>query len=178
MADRTQGGAETERLLLVPWPDDYDDEFARVAQDAEAMRFISGGRPLTLEEITSITRRSRAMWDEYGYGPWAAVDKESGRWVGRIGLNLLADWPGPDKWEVGFELAPEFWGRGLATEGAREAIRFGWARTPLQRIISATAAGHLASRRVMEKCGLAYQGEIAFRTARVAWYAIDRPGSA
>jgi RimJ/RimL family protein N-acetyltransferase len=176
MADDTQGGAETERLLLVPWHNDYADEFARVLQDPEAMRFISGGRPLTLEEITSITRRSRAVWDEYGYGPWAAVDKESGRWVGRIGLNLLADWPGPDRWEVGFELAPEFWGRGLATEGAREAIRFGWAQTPLQRIISATAAGHRASRRVMEKCGLTYQGEIAFRTARVAWYAIDRPG--
>jgi RimJ/RimL family protein N-acetyltransferase len=84
---------------------------------------------------------------------------------------------GPDKWEVGYELAPEFWGRGLATEGAREAIRFGWARTPLPRIISATAAGHLASRRVMEKCGLVFQGEITFRTARVAWYAIDRPAA-
>jgi RimJ/RimL family protein N-acetyltransferase len=77
--------------------------------------------------------------------------------------------------EVGYELAPGFWGRGLATEGAREAIRFGWARTPLPRIISATAVDHMASRRVMEKCGLLYQGEIAFRTARVAWYAIDRP---
>jgi RimJ/RimL family protein N-acetyltransferase len=62
------------------------------------------------------------------------------------------------------------------TEGAREAIRFGWAQTPLSRIISPTAVGHLASRRVMEECGLTFQGEIAFRTARVAWYAIDRPG--
>lgn len=59
--------------------------------------------------------------------------------------------------------------------GAREAIRFGWARTPLTRIISATAAGHLASRRVMEKCGLAFQAEITFRGAEVAWHAIDRP---
>ena len=42
-------------------------------------------------------------------------------------------------------LAPEFWGRGLATEGAREAIRFGWARTPLPRIISATAARNARS---------------------------------
>jgi hypothetical protein len=29
----------------------------------------------------------------------------------------------------------------------------------------------------MEKCGLVFQGEIAFRTARVAWYAIDRPAA-
>jgi RimJ/RimL family protein N-acetyltransferase len=37
----------------------------------------------------------------------AAVEKETGRWVGRIGLNLLTDWPGPDKWEVGYELAAD-----------------------------------------------------------------------
>jgi len=70
---------------------------------------------------------------------------------------------------------PEYWGRGLATEGARAAIRFGWAHTPLARIISVTAAGHCASRRVMEKCGLAFQAEVTFRRAQVAWYAIDRP---
>ena len=173
---RRPGEAETERLLLLSWSDDYFGEFARVCQDPEAMRFISGGLPLTHQDIRAITRRTLAMWDEHGYGPWAAIEKRTGRWVGRIGLSLLADWPGPDKWEVGFELAPEYWGRGLATEGAREAIRFGWATTPLARIISVSDARHRASRRVMEKCGLAFQAEVIFREAEVAWYAIDRPG--
>ncbi len=45
------------------------------------------------------------------------------------------------------------------------------------RIISATAAGHRASRRVMEKCGLTFQAETTFRGAPIAWYAVDRPGS-
>lgn len=174
---RTSGardGAETERLLLVPWTGKYSGDFARLCADPEAMRFISGGRPLTGAEVGSILQRTHAMWDDFGYGPWAAVDRQTGAWVGRIGLNLLADWPGPDKWEVGFELAPEYWGRGLAAEGARAAIQFGWAHTPLARIISVTAAGHRASRRVMEKCGMTFQAELAFRGAQVAWYAIDR----
>jgi RimJ/RimL family protein N-acetyltransferase len=169
------GEAETHRLRLVPWNDDYSGEFARLCRDPEAMRFISGGIPLTDEVINTITQRARALWDQYGYGPWSAIDKQTGRWVGRIGLNMLPDWPGPDKWEVGFELTPEYWGRGLATEGARAAIDFGWTRTPLARIISATAAGHRASRRVMEKCGLTFQAETTFRGAQIAWYAIDRP---
>jgi RimJ/RimL family protein N-acetyltransferase len=172
-----QGGAETERLLLLPWTEEYSGDFARVCADPEAMRFISGGRPLTDDDIRAIIDRTLAMWDQYGYGPWAAIDKQTGQWAGRIGLSLLADWPGPDRWEVGFELAPEYWGRGLATEGARSAIRFGWSHTPLARIISVTAAGHRASRRVMEKCGLTFQAEETFRTAQVAWYAIDRPAS-
>ena len=49
---------------------------------------------------------------------------------------------------------------------------------PLARIISVTAAGHRASRRVMEKCGLTFQTEVTFRAAQVAWYAIDRPPQA
>jgi RimJ/RimL family protein N-acetyltransferase len=171
------GATETERLLLMPWSSEYDASFARLCRDSDAMRFISGGTPLTDDIIDSIIQRTVAMWHEYGYGPWAAIEKESGGWVGRIGLNLMADWPGPDKWEVGFELAPEYWGRGLATEGATEAIRFAWASTPLPRIISATAAAHRASRHVMEKSGLAFQGEISFRGATVAWYAIDRPAA-
>jgi hypothetical protein len=64
MADDTLGRDETERLLLVPWHDDYADDFARVAQDPGAMRFISGGRPLTLGEITSIMRRSAGRLTE------------------------------------------------------------------------------------------------------------------
>ena len=34
------------------------------------------------------------MWKEHGFGPWAAIEKRSGHWVGRIGLSLLSDWPG------------------------------------------------------------------------------------
>jgi RimJ/RimL family protein N-acetyltransferase len=169
---------ETERLLLVPWSDEYNDEFTRLCADPEAMRFISGGEPLSREDVEGILRRTRAMWEEHGFGPWAALEKDSGRWIGRIGLSLLEDWPGDDKWEVGFELAREFWGRGYATEGARRAIRFAWEETPLNRVISVTSPDHLASRRVMEKCGLNFRGEVQWRGTTVVWYAVERRKSA
>jgi RimJ/RimL family protein N-acetyltransferase len=44
----------------------------------------------------------------------------------------------------------------------------------LERIISATMATNAASRRVMEKCGLRFQGELSMAGTTVAWYAIDR----
>ena len=157
MTSANTSAVETTRLVLVPWSDDYLDEFARICADPEVMRFISRGRPLSREDVEALTRRTLVAWDEHGFGPWAAIEKASGRWVGRIGLNLLQEWPGPDRWEVGYELGPEFWGRGLATEGAQRAIQFGWERTPLERIISVTVPEHAASRRVMEKCGLTFQ---------------------
>jgi RimJ/RimL family protein N-acetyltransferase len=166
---------ETNRLRLVPWSEVYADQFADLCADAEAMRFISRGRPLPRATVDEILRRTREMWEQYGFGPWAALEKGSRRWVGRIGLNLLDDWPFGDKWEVGFELVPDACGQGYATEGARRTIRFAWDETPLRRIISATVPDHFASRRVMEKSGMTFQGEVAFRGTTVVWYAIDRP---
>jgi RimJ/RimL family protein N-acetyltransferase len=87
---------ETDRLRLVPWSDVYADQFADLCADAEAMRFISRGRPLPRATVDEILRRTREMWEQYGFGPWAALEKDSSRWVGRIGLNLLSDWPFAD----------------------------------------------------------------------------------
>lgn len=166
---------ETERLVLIRWTDDYLDDFTSICADPDVMRFISGGHPLTRGTVAEIIGRTHAMWNEHGFGPWAAIEKSSGDWVGRIGLNLLSDWPGPDKWEVGYELAPGFWGRGLATEGARRAIRHAWEETSLDRVISVTVPAHLASRRVMEKCGLTLQEQTTWKKTAIVWYAIDRP---
>jgi RimJ/RimL family protein N-acetyltransferase len=53
-------------------------------------------------------------------------------------------------------------------------VRHGFEVVGLERIISATMATNTASRRVMEKCGLRFQGELPMAGTVVAWYAIDR----
>jgi RimJ/RimL family protein N-acetyltransferase len=158
----------------VPWTDVYQEDWVRILDDPEVVRFISDGVPFSREEAEESSRRSIRLWKEFGFGPWAAIERATGRWVGRLGLNLLEDWPGPDRWEVGWELDPTFWGRGLATEGGREAVRFGFQVVGLPRIISVTRTDHQASRRVMEKVGLRLQDEVDFRAVPCVWYAIDQ----
>ena len=116
------------------------------------------------------------QWRERGFGPWAAIDRATGTWIGRIGLDHLDDWPEADKIEVGFELHQAWWGRGLATEGARAALAFGFEECGLPRIISVTAAAHTAARRVMEKLGLTHRGTRTWMNpdVPVVWYAMDR----
>jgi RimJ/RimL family protein N-acetyltransferase len=167
-------GRETTRLLLRPWTQAYRENWARILADPAVVRFISGGEPYSREEAFENSERSERLWKDYGFGPWAVINKATGRWMGRIGLNLLEDWPGSDRWEVGWELDPACWGQGFATEGGREAVRYGFQSAGLERIISATVPEHVASRRVMEKCGLSYQGRVGFRGQEVVWYAIDR----
>jgi ribosomal-protein-alanine N-acetyltransferase len=173
-AGASAGSVETERLVLAPWGDDQLGDFARICADVRVVEFITGGEPVDEAHVREIHQRTLRLWRDHGYGPWAAFEKESGRWIGRVGLNLLPDWPGRDKWEIGYELDPAFWGRGLATEGAHAGVRYGFEVAGLERIISVTVPANRASWRVMEKCGLTRQGELEWRETKVVWYAIDR----
>ena len=74
----------------------------------------------------------------------------------------------PDKVEVGWDLHPSVWGQGLATEGAQAALGYGFEVVGLERIISTARADNAASRRVMEKCGLAFKEEFTHKGALVA----------
>jgi RimJ/RimL family protein N-acetyltransferase len=165
---------ETARLLLRPWESGDLAEFTRLLTDPEVTRHIVVHTPFTPQDVAELSERALGQWERNGFGPWAAIEKATGRWVGRIGLDELADWPGPHKVQVGWELHREFWGRGLATEGGRAGVRHGFETVGLERIISVTMATNAASRRVMEKCGLHFHGELPMAGTTVAWYAIDR----
>jgi RimJ/RimL family protein N-acetyltransferase len=165
---------ETARLVLRPWQPGDLAEFIRLLTDPVVTRYIVVHTPFSPEDVAELHERTLDQWDRNGFGPWAAIEKATGLWVGRIGLDELPDWPGPHKVEVGWELHREFWGRGLATEGGLAGVRHGFETVGLKRIISATMATNAASRRVMEKCGLRFQGELALAGTTVAWYAIDR----
>lgn len=166
---------ETERLLLRPWCEADLDHLVRLYSNVEVMRFISGGVPWDRGRVETMLDRIMRLWRERGFGPWAAIDKASGAWLGEIGLNEIPDWPEADKIEVGWELDPAWWGRGLAPEGGRAALEFGFGVHRLPRIISVTRPDNAKSRRVMEKLGLTCQGERPFRGAPAAvWYALDR----
>jgi len=163
---------ETEHLLLRPWGRDDGAELERLFGDPA----VRGARNLPPASITGMAEDSLRQWRVNGFGPWAAIEKTTGCWIGRIGLDELGDWPGADKIEVGFELHQAWWGRGLATEGALAALRVGFEQHGLERIISVTAAAHTAARRVMEKAGLTYESTRHWMSpdVPVVCYAIDR----
>src|SRR5438067_3614058 len=90
---------ETERLLLRPWREDDGAELQRLFADPA----VRGGRNLPPDRTVRLAESSLRQWRVKGFGPWAAIDKTTGCWIGRIGLDELEDWPEVDKIEVGSE---------------------------------------------------------------------------
>jgi 3-dehydroquinate dehydratase/shikimate dehydrogenase len=164
---------ETERLLLRQWREGDLDPYARLCADPEVMRYFPS--VLTREESEAQVGRFVRHWEERGFGLWAVEEKTSGNFIGFVGLLHNEEWSkGGHKTEVGWRLDCACWNSGLATEGARASLRYGFEVLELERIISFTVPENTASRRVMEKCGLVQQGETRWRDLDHVWYAIDR----
>ena len=111
----------------------------------------------------------RAHCTRHGFGLEAAFLSETRFFVGFIGL-LRAEFDAPftPAVEIGWRLLPEFWGRGLAPEGARAALEMGFADLALEEIVSFTARVNTASIRVLEKLGMRHSAKDDFNHPALA----------
>jgi len=58
--------------------------------------------------------------------------------------------------EIGWRIAAPYWGKGLATEGSREVIRYAFEWLRLENLVSFTVPENVPSRRLMEKLGMTH----------------------
>ncbi|MGN6379432.1 MAG: GNAT family N-acetyltransferase [Gaiellales bacterium] len=140
----------TPRLRLRQWRDDDLEPFAAMNALPEVTRYLSG--PVSREMSDERARLIQDHWRDRGFGLWAAELRDEGRFIGFVGLSVPAFLPAVlPAVEVGWRLAPDVWGRGLATEGGRASIEYGFGALQLDRIISIIHPGNIGSLRVAEK---------------------------
>jgi RimJ/RimL family protein N-acetyltransferase len=110
---------------------------------------------LTREESDASIDTFTAHLAEHGFTLYAAELRATGEFIGLIGLARIP-WEAhfTPCVEIGWRLDPSHWNRGLATEGARECLRFAFEDLALDEVVALTVPANLASRRVMEKLGM------------------------
>jgi RimJ/RimL family protein N-acetyltransferase len=161
---------ETRRMVLRRFTMADADDLFDLDGDPEVMHFLTGGRPTPREEIENDVLPAFLRYYERGdrYGFWAAVEKFTGEFLGWFHFRPREDGD-PDEAELGYRLRRSAWGKGYATEGSRALIRKGFTELGVRRVVAETMVVNAASRRVMEKAGLAY-----VRTFHQPWpYAIE-----
>jgi RimJ/RimL family protein N-acetyltransferase len=143
----------TQRLILRRWREYDRAPFAALNADPAVMEFMP--EPLGRQASDELADRIERHFGRHGFGLFAAELRETGGFIGFIGLSVPGfDAPFMPAVEIGWRLAAAYWGKGLATEGAREALRFGFETIGLDEIVSFTVPANLRSRRVMEKIGM------------------------
>lgn len=144
---------ETPRLLVRTLLDTDFPHVYRMQSDPDAMRYIRA--PVTDEQIV---RERVAMWDTYrvkcpGLGVFALENKDGGAFVGYVTARHVDYNPASGEYEVGYALAPEWWGQGLASEIVPPLSRYLFEISDAPRLVAFTDPENTASQRVLLKSG-------------------------
>ncbi|MFF2745255.1 GNAT family N-acetyltransferase [Kitasatospora sp. NPDC058048] len=146
---------ETPRLILRRWREADVAPMAAVNADPEVMRWIRDGSVRDEQQTRAGIRAWEGEWESRGFGLFAVEIRSTGELAGFTGLSVPAFLPEVlPAVEVGWRLGRSHWGRGLATEAAVAAVRFGFEERGLERIVSIAQVGNDASERIMTKLGM------------------------
>lgn len=161
---------ETERLILRPMTENDIDAVFALRKDAEIMRFIREPQK-SREEAASWIKLISSRWESEKIGFCAVIEKESDAFVGWCGLWVLKE---SGEIEVGYAISQNFQRKGYATEAAEACLVYGFGRLNLPKIVAVARPENSASRRVMEKLGMRYDGLGKFYGVQLAHYSIRK----
>jgi len=146
----------TARLRLRPMgPEDVEVAHG-LYSDPEVTAFLEWTAP-PLEEYRALYAAAlerRAAYPE-GLGIWGGFVRETGAFAGEF---LLIPLEGGPEVEVGYYLDRRLWGRGYATEGAREVLRYGLADLGLPEVVAVVRPENHRSIGVVERLGMIPDG--------------------
>ena len=147
---------ETERFLLrAPTLDDVADTF-RIMSDPRVKRYFGSLPMASLEEAEQRVQRIQTAFQEHSGIRWAIADRANGQLIGTAGFWRLLK---PHfRAEVGYELAPEWWGQGVMTEALGAVLDFAFASMGLHSVEAQIHPANNGSRRVLEKLGFVQEG--------------------
>ena len=162
---------ETPRLSLAPWRAEDWPLLQPIATHAEVMRFITGGIPWTEDQIRAFAATQEELFATRGFCRWKITEKSTGECIGFCGPGFWRDLPVP---EIGWWLALDRWGLGLAPEAARTALGDAFDRVGLPRLISVARQGNTASTRIMAKLGMHLEEQFERDGVAMVRYGIAR----
>lgn len=169
---------ETSRLILRPFAAEDLDDLSEIFGKPRVMKYLGMDcKPMSRAETEEVLRSMIRHWRRHGFGRWAVVGKGSGRLIGCAGLRSYLTMA-----ELVYLLDEPYWGRGLATEVARACLRFGFETHGFDRVVAFARLRNAASRRVLDKIGMSFDGEADVFGIHVAQYSLRReefrPGDA
>lgn len=152
---------ETDRMLLRGFQRSDLPALSEMFAKPEVWQFPYGGG-LTEAETYRFLEAQIAEREACGVGCWLAIDKQTGRPVGYVGLSVPHFLPDVlPALEVGWRFDPAVWGQGLATEGAAAALNQAFGPLGLERVCSAPQTINPPSGRVCQRLGMVLDRTVA-----------------
>ena len=157
---------ETERLILRPTAMEDFPRWAELMADPEASQFIGG--PMAAATAWRGFMTMAGAWTLTGIAMFSLIERDSGRWLGRIGPWTPLGWPGT---EVGWGLHPDAQGRGYGVEAAVATLDYAFDALGWTEVIHCIDPDNRPSQKLAEALGSTNLGPTVlpppFETVRV-----------
>lgn len=142
----------TERVGFSKWTREDGALAELLWGNPEVTRFICASGVFSAEDIGARLNKEIENDEKYQVQYWPVFDLESENLVGCCGLRPYSE----GKYEIGFHLRPEFWGKGYAVEVANAAIDYAFSVLHAKGLFAGHNPKNVASKKVLGKLGFRY----------------------
>ncbi|GEL76442.1 GNAT family N-acetyltransferase [Tenuibacillus multivorans] len=164
---------QTNRLILRPYQKNDVEFLTSLLSNQEVVRYIGDGSIKDKEEIENFySWIQRTYQQNSDYGLKVICLKETGERVGHAGL-VPQRIEGEGELEVGYWIAREHWGKGYATEIAKELVKYGLYDLGERRLIALIQPDNRGSLNVAKKIGMYLDKQIKLKGQNVNVYATE-----
>lgn len=155
MESSTMKELRTARLFLTPYHSNDLLNLLNLRKSEKVWHFSTNIADNSIEQATLHLDEILAKYENHDYAPFALLNSDE-IYVGEAGVyhgNIECK-----KINIGYNLLPEFWGNGYATEITKALIHWYFSNTDMQRIEGTVTEDNAASRRVLEKSNMVLEG--------------------
>lgn len=160
---------ETNRLILR----EFDGQDAKALYllnlDPDVIKF-TGDKAFNDIEEASVFIKNYRQYQEYGFGRWAAINKETNEFIGWCGLKYSKELKEHD---LGFRFFKRNWNKGYATEAAKACIKFGFNTFKIKQILGRAMKENQSSIKVLIKSGMQFSHNYEFDSKPGVIYKAD-----
>lgn len=147
---------ETERLVLrkISWRDKKD--IFEYSKNEITSKYLFWSPHRDISDTKYYLRIVNRYYRHARFYEWAVVLKDSGKMIGTCGFVSFDEQN--NNAEIGYVINPEYWNKGYACEAVKRVLEFGFSTLALSRIEGRFIIENTASKRVLEKCGMSFEG--------------------
>jgi len=143
---------ETERLIIREMVQSDLDALCKILCDEEVMREAYESA-FSVEEAQNWMKRHFKRYEEYGFGLWAVVLKETNEMIGQCGLTMQS-WRERELLEIGYLFQKAHWHKGYATEAAIACKEYAFSVLNASSVYSIIRDTHIASQNIAVRNGM------------------------
>ncbi len=147
---------ETDRLILRRIvPSDYEDMY-EYSKDPQVTEYLLWYPHKDAAYTRHYLNLLQSQYRDGSFSDWGVEFRDHGKMIGTCGFTSfdLTNNSG----EIGYVLNPSYWGLGIAKEAVLAVMEFGFRDLKLHRIEAKFIQGNVRSLRVMQKCGMTFEG--------------------